>query len=374
MSYRRQTGHLSGLLLFAGWFGLAAQELTPDHLHTLGSARLDGGILRLTPAVNDQAGAAWLGEKQAVLNGFETTFRFQLTEQGGLGKGADGFAFVLQNAGPDALAGRGSSGGWALGDGMGDAKRPGIPLSIAIFFDTFKNGEIKDPSDNFITVSTNGKIGEMRWPPSRLAHTRRLKVRLKDRQVHTSRIVYRPPVMSVELDGAPVLNAAVDLRFVTDPEGASWVGFTASTGAGWENHDILSWTFSSPRPDVSSNMALVSSTISFQSVPCLPDKNLCTPERAIVEQTGAGTWHVVLPAHLAWSASIPTPAGRQAVVSNARGMVCWDLERLGAEGCGGPAAALETRERNGRTWFSVKDQSGRFADNEGHLEFDVEVK
>ena len=250
MSYRRQTGHLSGLLLFAGWFGLAAQELTPDHLHTLGSARLDGGILRLTPAVNDQAGAAWLGEKQAVLNGFETTFRFQLTEQGGLGRGADGFAFVLQNAGPDALAGRGSSGGWALGDGMGDAKRPGIPLSIAIFFDTFKNGEIKDPSDNFITVSTNGKIGEMRWPPSRLAHTRRLKVRLKDRQVHTSRIVYRPPVMSVELDGAPVLNAAVDLRFVTDPEGASWVGFTASTGAGWENHDILSWTFSSPRPDV----------------------------------------------------------------------------------------------------------------------------
>jgi hypothetical protein len=55
-------------------------------------------------------------------------------------------------------------------------------------------------------------------------------------------------------------------------------------------------------------------------------------------------------------------------------MVCWDLERSGAEGCGGAAVALETRERNGRTWFSVKDQSGRFSDNEGHLEFDVEVK
>ena len=314
-----------------------------------------------------------MDEKQSVLNGFETTFRFQLTEQGGLGRAPTGSPSCCQNAGPDALAGRGSAGGWALGDGMGDKQRPGIPLSIAIFFDTFKNGEIKDPSDNFVTVSTNGKIGEMRWPPSRLAYTRRLKVHLKDRQVHTARIAYRPPVMSVELDGAPVLNAAVDLRFVTGPEGASWVGFTASTGAGWENHDILSWTFS-PRPDVSSNMALVSSTISFQSVPCMPDKNLCTPERAIVEQTGPGTWHVVLPAHLAWSASVPTPAGRQAVVSNARGMVCWDLERSGAEGCGGPAVALETRDRNGRTWFSVKDQSGRFADNEGHLEFDVEVK
>jgi hypothetical protein len=55
-------------------------------------------------------------------------------------------------------------------------------------------------------------------------------------------------------------------------------------------------------------------------------------------------------------------------------MVCWDLVKCGAEGCGGASVALQTRERNGRTWFSVKDPTGRFADNEGHLEFDVEVK
>ena len=135
---------------------------------------------------------------------------------------------------------------------------------------------------------------------------------------------------------------------MTDPEGASWVGFTASTGAGWENHDILSWSFSGS-PDVSSNMALVSSTISFQSVPCMPDKNLCTPERAIVEHTGPGIWHVVLPAHLAWSASVPTPAGRQAVVSNARGMVCWDL----GAGAGRKAAG----DRQSR-WRREKETAG----------------
>jgi hypothetical protein len=44
------------------------------------------------------------------------------------------------------------------------------------------------------------------------------------------------------------------------------------------------------------------------------------------------------------------------------------------KGCGGASVALQTRERNGRTWFSVKDPTGRFADNEGHLEFDVAVK
>jgi hypothetical protein len=53
-------------------------------------------------------------------------------------------------------------------------------------------------------------------------------------------------------------------------------------------------------------------------------------------------------------------------------MVCWDLEHSGPEGCGGPAAALIVRVRDGKTWFSVKDPTGRFADNEGHFEFDVE--
>jgi hypothetical protein len=364
---------------------LCAQEFQPSFsfddfssahdLHLAGSAALVESALRLTPARGERAGAAWFHVKQSVRNGFATTFRFQLTGQGGLGRGADGFAFVLQNSGPDAIAGRGSSGGFALGDGYGKRDAPGIPLSIAVFFDTFRNTEINDPSDNFLVLCTNGKIGEMQWPPSRLAHARKLKVKLKDRREHTARIVYRPPVLTVELDGDSVLTAAVDVGFVTDAGGESYVGFTASTGGGWENHDILSWTFSAgPKPDVSSDMSLVSSTISFQSVPCLPDRNLCTPDRAVVEQTAPGKWHIVLPAHLEWPASVPTPPGREAVVSNARGMACWDLAGSGADGCGGPATALATRVRDGRTWFSVKDPTGRYADNEGHFEFDVEVK
>jgi hypothetical protein len=273
---------------------------------------------------------------------------------------------VLQNAGPKALAGRGNSGGWGLGNGIGDPSVPGIPLTLAIFFDTYKNDEIKDPSGNSLVIATNGKLGEMQWPPSRLARVNKLKVKLKDRREHDVRIRYLPPVLSVELDGARVLSTAVDVRFVADEQGASWAGFTASTGGGWENHDILSWTFES----VSSNLTMVSSDISFQAVPCLPDRNLCTPERASVEQTRPGAWHVVLPAHLEWPASVPTADVR---ISNVRGMVCWDLAGSGAEGCGG-AAALITRVRDGRTWFSVKDPAGRYADNEGHLEFDVEAK
>ena len=37
----------------------------------------------------------------------------------------------------------------------------------------------------------------MRWPAARLAFTPHLRVQLKDRKVHSARIVFRPPVLSV---------------------------------------------------------------------------------------------------------------------------------------------------------------------------------
>lgn len=235
-------------------------------LSLAGSARQEGRVLRLTPSQHDVAGAAWFREKQPAGSGFESVFQFRLTEQGGLGRGADGFAFVLQNSGPSALGADGSGGGFALGDGTAT----GIPQSIAVFFDTFRNEEIGDPSNNFITICTAGTPKEMRWPPARLASTKKLAVNLKDRKIHTARISYRPPVLAVYLDDARVLVSTVDLSTVTGPDGAAWAGFTASTGSGYENHDILSWSFS--RADVDSSM--VSSTVSFPRAECLPAQSL----------------------------------------------------------------------------------------------------
>ena len=74
-------------------------------------------------------------------------------------------------------------------------------------------------------------------------------------------------------------------------------------------------------------MSVVSSQISFLTSACLPDRNLCTPERAVVEPTEAG-FHVILPGNLEWGASIPNPPGRTVVVTNAHGIVCWDLRTL----------------------------------------------
>jgi hypothetical protein len=354
-----------------------SQNVPASGLRLVGSAQLTEKMLRLTAAQRHQAGAAWFEEKQKLTGGFESSFEFRLTGQGGLGAGADGLAFVLQNSGPDALGSPGSAGGFALGDVQRYGRSPGIPQSIAIFFDTHRNPELQDPSDNYIAVCTAGTPRQMHWPPPRLAYTRKLPVNLKDGRVHAVRIAYQPPILTVTLDGQAVLTSTVDLSSVVDRDGAAYVGFTASTGNGFENHDILTWSL---QPDVSSTMSVVSSSVVFLKTSCLPDRNLCTPERAQVEETGPGTYHVVLPANVPWGASIANPSGLPVTVDKAEGTVCWDLNALGPQGCNGPGGnaagvgALVQRTRNGRTEFSVDDRTGNFKDNEGYFEFNARLR
>jgi hypothetical protein len=368
------------LLILSGILSLTPshpQEASTGELKLAGSATLSKGTLRLTPAQPDMAGAAWFEAKQAVSGGFAINFQFQLTGQGGIGPGADGFAFVLQNSGTDALGSPGSAGGFALGDqGRYGDSAAGIPRSIAIFFDTFRNPEIDDPNDNFISICTAGTPAQMKWPPPRLAYTRKLRVKLKNGRVHNVRIAYAPPILTVIVDGTQVLQSTADLSTVVDADGAAYVGFTASTGSGFENHDIRNWSF---RPSASSTVTMVSSNIAYLKIPCLPGRNLCTPERVLVETPGPGTYHIVLPANLPWGASIPNPSGRSVAIENARGIACWNTA-LGQLGCndpsGGPdgAGALVQRTAGGRTLFSVNDPAGDYRDNEGYFEFDVSIK
>ena len=375
--------------------GMDGATHRPD-LHLVGSAEVLSDRLRLTPAGPQRVGAAWFAPKQRVAAGFEVEFRFQLTGQGGLGPGADGFAFVLQNEGLNAIAGRGSAGGFALGDGRHDPTMPGIPRSIAVFFDTYYNADGNDPSGNYVAICTNGTIPQMSWPPRRLGVGRKLKIHLKDKRVHKARIRYRPPMMAVYLDeGEPSVRAPIDLSTVVDASGFAYVGFTASTGNGWENHDILDWSFTPSDPDVSSNLFVVQSDIQFLRANCLEGRNLCTPAEALVEAKSPGDYHVVLPAQFEWGASIPNPEGRPVTIADPRGSVCWGVG-AGAVECGGPggvapdrveqkrraglidpdanAGALITKTEKGRTWFSVNGYRGRFAHNQGFFEFDVRMR
>lgn len=99
--------------------------------------------LRITGARPNQAGPFWLRKKLPVRSGFDT-FEFQLTHQAPLFfHGADGFAFVLQNSGPEALGGVGPAGGFGVSDPM-YPEDEGIPWAVAVFFDTFRNSNEND--------------------------------------------------------------------------------------------------------------------------------------------------------------------------------------------------------------------------------------
>jgi hypothetical protein len=327
-----------------------AQEPWTNGLDLVGSAEIvrpskhKDKILRLTHTSQYMAGAAWLKQKQKVSGGFETEFNFQLTWQGGVA-GADGFAFALQNSGPQALGNIGSAGGFALGEKRYRTPKR-LPQSIAVFFDTFQNPESGDPSGNYIAICTGGRSGEMKWPPTRLMYNRNLSVDLKDGRMHKVQIFYHQPILSVVLDGKTVLLSTVDLSTVIDADGASYVGFTASTGAGWQNHDILNWSFQPElAPAVSSNLTVVSSDILYLQEACLPDRNLCTPERSVVKEIGTDTYHLILPANLPWGVSIPNPAGHPVVTGNAKGVACWNVAALGSHGCNG-ADSIEPQEVN----------------------------
>src|SRR6185437_8757961 len=103
-------------------------------------------------------------------------------------------------------------------------------------------------------------------------------------------------------------------------------------------------------------------------------------------------YHVVLPGNVEWGVRIPNPTNAGIMITDAHGIVCWDLKQRGGNGCTGPsgskgpagpgflneqspAGALISRTGQGATLFSVNGRAGAgFNDNEGFYEFDVQVK
>ena len=137
-------------------------------------------------------------------------------------------------------------------------------------------------------------------------------------------------------------------------------------------------------------MSVVSSRITFLISACLPQRNLCTPERAAVERSGAG-YHIVLPANLELGASIPTRPDERVVVTHARGTACWDLKVKGVSGCSGPSGNYTCGRRipgsrcgrrgldhegSRRPYLVLSEgHSGTgFKENEGFYEIDLEIK
>ena len=200
------TRHLLAGALTTACFASGAQATTllfPDFsdvsgLSLNGAAVQVGNAIRLTPALTGQGGSVFSTTAASLASdaSFSTAFQFRITERGGLGGGADGLTFTLQTT-SNAVGG--------IGGGLGYA---GIPNSLAVEFDTFNNGE--PGGSNHVGIDLNGSLAS---------------------------VVSTPP-LSASMLGL----GSLDLTTVLNQTSA-FVGFTAATGSGFGNHQILAWQF-----------------------------------------------------------------------------------------------------------------------------------
>jgi Legume lectin domain len=211
-----------------------------------------GTVLRLTPNSTFTAGSAWFSTQQTVGTGtFSTTFTFQLSGSNTQYGPADGIAFVIQNSPPPGTNALGPDG---CGIGFGDdtsgctLSTGGIPNSLTVELNTFLNQGI-DPSNNDITIQNcSGTLPNSVDPSCTVAVNSNLPSTMADGNIHTVTINYSGPatkLLDVILDNVDLFPGGVffDLTTIGLNSGSAWVGFTAATGGGDDNQDILSWTF-----------------------------------------------------------------------------------------------------------------------------------
>ncbi len=193
---------------------------------------------RLTDNTIGQAGGVWYETAQYLEGGFETRFEFQLSSR--TMDGSDGLAFVIQSQSTAVIGGSGERLGYNE-----------IVDEVAIEFDTYFNPSQGDPipTDHIAVMVGSSDHDAANQPSGNYVGNLDFGT-----NKHTVRIVYFDKTMRIYLDdmAEPILSVSIDLAAVNGGgtlgsgglnDGEAWVGLTASTGAGTQNHDILSWSF-----------------------------------------------------------------------------------------------------------------------------------
>ena len=214
----------------------------------------------------------------------------------------------------------------------------------------------------------------------------------KPRGSGANSLTLSPALKQVFFIGSGATREGARRRYLV-PKGATRLFLGVMDGYEWNNNQgSFSVYVAVERSDVSSSMFSVDSRVTFAQWACLPDRSQCTPERAVVRETGRGQYHVLLPAHLEWGVSIAMPSGKGVNVLRPMGTVCLDSQSGNASSCSGPegrgqrsgegflapdkaAGALVRKITGSHVYFSVNDRSGTgFQKHQGYFEFDVVVK
>ena len=201
-----------------------------------GTTAQNVNALRLVQAVPSQAGTAFTSTRLDITS-FATSFTFQMTNGGGSDGtqvGADGLTFTIQSAGATQVGGGGGGIGYL-----------GILSSVGVEFDTWNNGAPTDADSNHLGIDVNGVLGAS-------ADTVPVAQQFDNGSVWTAWINYNGITLDVYVSPTGVQPASPTLsRTINIPAAVggstAYVGFTAATGAAFENTEILSWSYALPR-------------------------------------------------------------------------------------------------------------------------------
>lgn len=252
-------------LILAGAQSASALEITFDFanntdratLNRNGATEFDGNKVRLVSDTPSQAGSLFYapGGQGLFINSntdFVTEFKFQVTGDQAPALRSDGLAFVIQGNGGGFIGDAGENLGYR------NSTQTLSSYFYAVEFDTYFNSATGDLSDNEVAITRtdinnittvlnskdltaagkplldNGAIKNVKIDYSQHGQDRKLRVFLSENNDV-------PQLVLEEL-----LPANMDLFHFG---GAStYLGFTAATGAGRANYDLLSWSINVPEP------------------------------------------------------------------------------------------------------------------------------
>ena len=228
------TGTRSGASInFVNGFASAASGLALN-----GGATIQGTALQLTDGGTNERRSAFY-DTPIGLSSFQTEFDFQLGGKDTPGTDADGFTFVLQSNGPNAL---GSSGG-GLGYGLPAIGQsgPSITNSVAIKFDLHNNDGEGSSSTGLYVNGAAPTTPSINLLPS--------NIDLHSGHTFHVELLYDGSTLTLTITDKST-QAVLSQPFTIDIAGilggpTGFAGFTGSTGAKTAVESILDWQLTS---------------------------------------------------------------------------------------------------------------------------------
>ncbi|EMI57315.1 protein containing Legume lectin, beta chain [Rhodopirellula sallentina SM41] len=251
-----------------------------------GDARRTGNALELTTDNLNRAGSAFFTSpiKLDQNASFRSAFSFEITGGGGP-NGADGLTFTIQNDPREADA---------VGANGGRLGYEGIENSVAIEFDTYRNGDL-EVNANHVSIISGTIFDSLRTaiPDVDLNDGGRYYVWVDYNGVSDN--------LSVFLSSTPdkpalaLMKATVDLGTIVGDTG--YVGFTAGTGGLDNSHRIRNWSLDqqapaldppAEQPDTVYSLTLASGLNQPTAIDWLPDGTMLIAEKGGVVKARVG--------------------------------------------------------------------------------------